>query len=56
VSGGPRLGDLYAGGLATVLALWMPPVLGGAIIIATAALVLRVQRGFREYDARDPRP
>lgn len=56
VSGGPRLGDLYAGGLATVLALWMPPVLGGALIIATAALVLRAQRGFREYDARDPRP
>jgi MFS family permease len=56
VTGGPRLGDLYIGVTAAVLALWMPPVLGGILIITLIALLLRTQRGFREYDALDPKP
>ena len=56
VTGGPRIGDLYMGILATLVALWFPPVLGGLLIIGAVGLVLRVQKGFREYDAQHPSP
>ena len=56
VTGGPRIGDLYMGTLATLVALWFPPVLGGLLIVAAVGVVLRVQRGFRGYDARYPSP
>jgi MFS family permease len=56
VAGGPRIGDLYMGILATIVALWFPPVLGGLIIVAAVGALLRVQRGFREYDALNPTP
>jgi len=56
VTGGPRLGDLYAGVFATVVALWFPPLLGGLLIMGIVATVLRVQRGFRDYDALAPTP
>jgi MFS family permease len=56
VSGGPRIGDLYMGTLATLVALWFPPVLGGLVIVAAVGVILRVQRGFREYDAHNPSP
>ena len=55
VTGGPRLGELFMGGLAAVTTLWFPPLLGGLAIIVLIAVVLRVQRSFREYDALDPR-
>ncbi|MGW9114848.1 MFS transporter [Microbacterium sp. NPDC055683] len=60
VTGGPRLGALYAGGLATLAAAapgggtWLPPLLGGMLVIAiTTALVRRAPR-FRAYDAAEP--
>ncbi|WP_309710826.1 MFS transporter [Pseudolysinimonas sp.] len=56
VTGGPRIGDLYVGVFATAVALWFPPVLGGILIIGLIALLVRVQRGFRDYDARQPTP
>jgi len=56
VTGGPRIGDMVAGSLAVVSALWFPPVVGGLAIIAIIAILLRVQSTFRLYDARDPRP
>lgn len=56
VAGGPRVGDLYIGVLATAVALWFPPVLGGVLIIGLIALLVRVQSGFRAYDARHPTP
>lgn len=56
VTGGPRIGDLYMGTLATLVALWFPPVLGGLLIVAAVAVILRVQAGFRGYDARHPSP
>lgn len=56
VTGGPRLGDLYAGILATTIALWCPPLLGGLVIAALMLVLARVYRGFRGYDALDPRP
>ena len=56
VTGGPRIGDLYMGTLATLVALWFPPVLGGLLIVAAVGTILRVQRGFRGYDAQHPSP
>jgi MFS family permease len=54
VTGGPRIGDLYAGILATLVALWFPPVLGGLLIMALIAVLLRMTPSFRSYDARNP--
>jgi MFS family permease len=56
VTGGPRIGDLYVGILATIGALWLPPLLGGILIIVIIGTLLRVQRTFRHYDARNPQP
>lgn len=56
VTGGPRMGDLYGGILATGIALWSPPLFGGIVIIAAIAALTRVQRSFREYDAQSPTP
>jgi MFS family permease len=56
VSGGPRVGDLYIGLAALGAVLWFPPVLGGLLIIALVALLLRLQPTFRHYDALDPTP
>lgn len=54
VTGGPRLGELFMGGLAAVTSLWFPPLLGGAAIIVLIVVLLRVQRSFREYDSLAP--
>lgn len=54
VAGGPRLGDLYTGILATVIALWAPPLLGGLLIVVLLAVFLRVRPAFRNYDKRAP--
>lgn len=56
VTGGPRLGDLYAGAAAALVALWFPPALGGLVIITAVALLLRLQPTFRRYDAMRPQP
>lgn len=56
VAGGPRIGDLYAGAVASLLALWAPPLLGGLVIVVLTALVTRAQRTFLAYDARTPTP
>lgn len=56
VTGGPRIGDLYIGVFATAVALWFPPVLGGILIIGLIAVLVRVQKSFRQYDARNPTP
>lgn len=50
VAGGPRLGDLYVGLLATALALWAPPLIGGMLIIVFVALILRARAAFRDFD------
>lgn len=55
VMGGPRIGDLYIGALA-FLGLWVPPVLGGLLVIGLIALLLRLQPSFRRYDAQAPTP
>ena len=56
VTGGPRLGALYAGTLATITALWLPPLLGGFIIIGLVAVLVRMTPRFRAYDALHPVP
>jgi MFS family permease len=56
VAGGPRLGALYAGTLATFTALWFPPLLGGFIIIGLVGVLVRVNPRFRAYDAHFPEP
>jgi MFS family permease len=56
VTGGPRVGDLYMGILATAVALWFPPLLGGFVILAAVAVIGRLRGGLRTYDALDPRP
>ncbi|WP_244256017.1 MFS transporter [Rathayibacter sp. VKM Ac-2760] len=54
VTGGPRVGDLYTGLLASLALLWLPPLAGGLAIIAILAAVLRLSPGFRRYDALNP--
>ncbi|MBS1673997.1 MAG: MFS transporter [Actinobacteria bacterium] len=56
VAGGPRLGALYAGTLATISALWFPPLLGGLLVIGLVAFFLRLTPRFRDYDAENPEP
>lgn len=56
VTGGPRIGALYAGTLATFTALWFPPLLGGLLVIVVVAMLVRLSPQFRAYDAEDPAP
>ncbi|MET0813107.1 MAG: MFS transporter [Microbacterium sp.] len=56
VTGGPRVGALYAGVLATATALWVPPLLGGLVIMGLVATLVRLHPRFRAYDADHPVP
>lgn len=56
VAGGPRVGDFYVGVMAVAAALWVPPLLGGLLIVGLIALCLRLSNSFREYDAENPSP
>lgn len=56
VAGGPRVGALYAGALATATSLWFPPLLGGFLVIGIAATLARLTVRFRSYDALNPEP
>lgn len=54
VAGGPRLGDLYVGIMATAVALWAPSVIGGIAIIVLITTLARLAPSFRNYDQRVP--
>ncbi|MBS3180872.1 MFS transporter [Leucobacter manosquensis] len=56
VAGGPRVGDLLAGAVATLVALWAPALLGGIVILSVMLVLLRTASGFQRYDARHPTP
>lgn len=56
VAGGPRVGALYAGTLATFTTLWFPPLLGGLVIMGLVAFLVRLNPRFRAYDAAHPEP
>lgn len=49
VGGGPRLGDVYAGVMATLIALWAGPVFGGVGIIVAMFVLLRLTPTFRDF-------
>jgi len=54
VAGGPRIGDLLAGAMATAIALWAPALLGGLVIVTLMLVLRRVYGGFQRYDAVQP--
>ena len=56
VAGGPRVGALYAGTLATTTALWVPPLFGGIVILGLVGTLVRFTPRFRAYDALNPQP
>lgn len=56
VTGGPRVGDIYVGIIAAIGAIWMPPLLGGLLIILLLVFLTRLQRGFLRYHSLAPTP
>ncbi|QCB96630.1 MFS transporter [Arthrobacter sp. PAMC25564] len=56
VAGGPRLGDLLAGGGTKLLSEGWVVLLGGLLCIGLAWTVAHLQSGFLKYDARNPVP
>lgn len=56
VAGGPRIGDLLAGGATKLLNEEWVLLIGGVMCMAVAKTVARVQFGFVRYDARNPVP
>jgi len=56
VTGGPRIGDAFVGLVVATTLLWLPSVLGGVLILALVAVLVRLSATFREYDALDPKP
>ena len=54
VTGGSRVGDIYIGIIASIGAIWLPPLLGGLAIIVILVFLTRLQRGFLRYDALAP--
>jgi len=56
VAGGPRIGALYVGVLASLTSLWFPPLLGGVLIVTLVSILVRLNPRFRAYDAEHPEP
>lgn len=56
VTGGPRLGQMFAGSLATLTATWVPSLVGGVLVVVLVWLAVTRVPSFRDYDALDPRP
>jgi MFS family permease len=56
VAGGPRLGDLVSGSVATVSSEAFAAIAGGIACVLAVAAITAGQRGFLRYDSRDPTP
>ncbi|WP_334171024.1 MFS transporter [Sinomonas sp.] len=56
VAGGPRLGDVFAGGMASWLGEGLAVVVGALVCIALVAGLRLAQPRFAHYDALDPTP
>ena len=56
VAGGPRLGDLEAGAVATAISLSFSVISGGLGCVVLAVCLVAWRRGFWTYDARTPVP
>jgi MFS family permease len=54
VAGGPRLGDLRAGGFASFMSIGMASTVGGLLCLVGVGLVAWRVPAFRRYDARRP--
>lgn len=54
VTGGPRVGDLVAGAVTALTALWVPPLFGGILIVLIVWMLVRTHPRFANYDALDP--
>lgn len=55
VAGGPRLGEMLSGGVASGIGEGMTLLLGGLACILAAVLLMRFQPGFLRYDSRNPK-
>jgi ENTS family enterobactin (siderophore) exporter len=56
VGGGPRLGDVFSGGVASWLGEGWSIVVGALLCIALVGVLHLAQPGFARYDARHPAP
>ncbi|BDZ59695.1 MFS transporter [Barrientosiimonas endolithica] len=56
VAGGPRLGDVVAGSLATVSTEAWAAIVGGLLCVVAVLALAAWQRGFLRYDAQHPTP
>lgn len=56
VAGGPRLGELFAGGIASLSTEAWAAIAGGLLCVLAVAALAIGQRGFLTYDARHPTP
>jgi MFS family permease len=56
VTGGPRLGQMFAGTVATLTATWVPSVVGGVLVVVLVVVTVSRVPSVRDYDALDPRP
>lgn len=56
VAGGPRVGDMLAGGATKILSEGWVLLIGGVLCIVVAWAVAQRQSGFLHYDARHPVP
>lgn len=56
VAGGPRLGDLVAGSVATAYSEAFAAIAGGIACVLAVIALSAWQRGFLRYDAREPTP
>lgn len=55
VAGGPRLGEMLSGGVASGIGEGTTLLLGGLACILAAVLLMRFQPGFLRYDSRNPK-
>ncbi len=56
VTGGPRVGDVVTGAVASLFAIWSPLLAGGAAILLVVWLLARKVPSFKDYDRDDPEP
>ncbi|MGB3484804.1 MAG: MFS transporter [Mycobacterium sp.] len=56
VTGGPRVGDVVTGAVASMLAIWSPLVAGGAAMLVVIWLLARRSPSFARYDRDHPEP
>jgi MFS family permease len=55
VAGGPRLGDMRAGGFASVMSVGLTSVTGGVMVLIGVLVIALAVPAFTRFDARNPR-